>query len=354
MYKWRQYREWMLHYPNQRARIASNWTLCWIPRYVLHCASGRRRGGLFRGRSSHLWRTWEKSTNLMALFVSLALITYAGAGEAGPTDSLTAVSFAWQGVASFLAFYAQISVLCFIYLFPDGRFVPRWTGMMAGLFVLLVGYILFFPDSSLKSWLVAEQVIWVSGILAIGVFSQIYRYRRVSNLVQRQQTRWVVFGFTVAVVVSQAVRIIADVLVHPPVIFWLVEIPVVTVSILFVPFSICFAILRFRLWDIDIIINRTLVYGIITASVVGLNVLVVGGLGIVFQTQGNLLISLFATGLIAVLFQPLRTRLQRAANRLIYRERDDPYAVLSRLGQRIEATLAPEAALCRNYLEAGA
>lgn len=291
------------------------------------------------------WRTWEKSNNLMALFVSLALITYAGAGEVGPTDSLTAVSFAWQGVASFLAFFAQISILFFIYLFPDGRFVPRWTGAIAGLFALLVGYIFFFPDSSLKSWLLAEQVIWVPGILAIGVFSQIYRYRRVSNLVQRQQTRWVVYGFTVAVVGSQGCRIIADVLVHPPVLFWLVEIPIVIVCILFVPFSICFAILRFRLWDIDIIINRTLVYGILTASVVGMYVLVVGGLGIVFQAQGNLLISLFATGLIAVLFQPLRARLQRAANRLIYGERDEPYAVLSRLGHRIEATLAPEAVL---------
>ena len=292
------------------------------------------------------WRSiWEKSTNLMALFVSLALITFAGAGFTGPTDNFTAVSPAWQGVVTFLAFFAQVSTIFFIYLFPDGRFVPRWTSAMAGLFVLLAGYLFFFPDSSLKSWLVAEQVILVPGFLAIGVFSQIYRYRRVSNLVQRQQTRWVIFGVTVAVVGSQGGRIIADVLVHPPTLFWLVETPIVIVSVLFVPFSICFAILRFRLWDIDIIINRTLVYGMLTASVVGLYVLVVGGLGIVSQAQGNLLISLFATGLIAVLFQPLRASLQRAANRLMYGERDDPYAVLSRLGQRIEATLAPEAVL---------
>src|SRR5439155_15380408 len=68
-------------------------------------------------------------------------------------------------------------------------------------------------------------------------------------------------------------------------------------------------------------------------------------LGALLQAQGNPGIALLATGLIAVLFQPLRTRLQRMINRLMYGERDDPYAVLSRLGSRLEATLAPEAIL---------
>jgi signal transduction histidine kinase len=105
------------------------------------------------------------------------------------------------------------------------------------------------------------------------------------------------------------------------------------------------AILRYRLWDIDLVINRTLVYGALTASVVGLYVLVVGGLGALLQVPGNLIISLIATGLAAVLFQPLRERLQRGVNRLMYGERDDPYAVLSRLGSRLESTLAPDAVL---------
>ena len=73
--------------------------------------------------------------------------------------------------------------------------------------------------------------------------------------------------------------------------------------------------------------------------------LAVGALGALFQARGNLGISLLATGLVAVLFQPLRSRLQRGVNRLMYGERDDPYAVTSRLGRRLEATLAPEAVL---------
>jgi len=72
---------------------------------------------------------------------------------------------------------------------------------------------------------------------------------------------------------------------------------------------------------------------------------VASDLGALFQAQGNLGIALLATGLIAVLFQPLRNRLQRAINRLMYGERDDPYRVLTRMGSRLEATLAPEAVL---------
>ncbi len=98
-------------------------------------------------------------------------------------------------------------------------------------------------------------------------------------------------------------------------------------------------------WDIDLIINRTLVYGLLTACVIGLYVLIVGGLSTAFQIQGNLVISLGATALIAILFQPLRNWLQRSINRLMYGERDDPYRILSRLGQRLEGTLAPEQVL---------
>ena len=112
-------------------------------------------------------------------------------------------------------------------------------------------------------------------------------------------------------------------------------------------FPVCtyIAILRHHLYDIDVVINRTLVYGALTASIVGIYVLAVGGLGALFQAQGNLGVSLVATGVVAMLFQPLRSKLQRGVNRLMYGERDDPYAVISRLGRRLEATLAPEAVL---------
>jgi signal transduction histidine kinase len=116
-------------------------------------------------------------------------------------------------------------------------------------------------------------------------------------------------------------------------------------ALLVVPVFTYIAILRYHLYDIDVVINRTLVYGALTACVAGIYVLAVGGLGVLFEAQGNLGVSLLATGVVAVLFQPLRGRLQRGVNRMMYGERDDPYAVISRLGRRLEATLAPESVL---------
>jgi signal transduction histidine kinase len=107
----------------------------------------------------------------------------------------------------------------------------------------------------------------------------------------------------------------------------------------------CVAILRYKLYDIDVLINRTLVFGALSACVVGIYVLAVVGFGALFHARGNLGVSLIATGVVAVLFQPLRGRLQRGINRLMYGERDDPHAVTSRLGRRLEATLAPERVL---------
>jgi len=112
-----------------------------------------------------------------------------------------------------------------------------------------------------------------------------------------------------------------------------------------IPVAVGIAILKYRLWEIDLFINRTLLYGTLLAVMVGLYILIVGGLGAVFQANGNLLLSVLATGVIALLFHPLRQRLQRGVNRLLYGERDEPYAVLSRLGQRLEVTLAPGAVL---------
>ena len=112
-----------------------------------------------------------------------------------------------------------------------------------------------------------------------------------------------------------------------------------------IPITMCIAILKYRLYGIDTLINRTLVYGALSASVIGIYMLVVGGLGALLQVSGNLAISLLATGLVAALFQPLRSRLQRSVNKLMYGERDEPYKVLSRLGRRLESALAPEAAI---------
>jgi signal transduction histidine kinase len=238
----------------------------------------------------------------------------------------------------------------FFFLFPDGRFVPRWTRYVAAVLVVVTVPAALFPDSPFGSnnWPGLFYVLYMSSWLFTGVFAQVYRYRRVSGPAERQQTKWVVFGVTVALagyvgVVALGVFFPA---LEPGSIAELLVAGLGThCFFLFVPLSIGIAILRYRLWDIDIVINRTLVYGVLSASVVGLYALVVTGLGSLLPASNNLVTSLVATGLVAVLFTPLRVRLQRGVNRLMYGERDDPYAVLSRLGRRLETALAPEAAL---------
>ncbi|MDX1524516.1 MAG: histidine kinase, partial [Anaerolineae bacterium] len=175
---------------------------------------------------------------------------------------------------------------------------------------------------------------------------QIYRYAKQANSVERQQTKWIIFG-----VVILALTIILWV----PIFGGILSIPggrprllanvsgwtFIQLGGYFLPVAITIAILRYRLWNIDLIINRTLVYGGLTLAVVLIYTLTVGGLGLLFQTSGNFVISLLATALIAIAFQPARERLQRGVNRLMFGQRDDPYAVLSHLSQQLQTTAVP-------------
>jgi signal transduction histidine kinase len=291
---------------------------------------------------------WRKSEERMALFVAFALVTYGSLAFIDSVDNLDAVAAgnpALWGSLTLVTFMGNIFPVLFFYLFPDGTFVPRWTRVVAILLVVVGVCFHFFPDSSLSQWFRSPPGLGLGVcFIATALFSQLYRYRRVSGPVQRQQTKWVVFG-TTAMVIAQAVTFLFPLQGSTHVILKLIPDTVLYLALLLIPLSIGVAILRYNLWDIDLVTNRTLVYGALTASVVLLYVLVVGGLGELLQVPGNLIISLLATGLAAVLFQPLRERLQRGVNRLMYGERDDPYAVLSRLGSRLESTLAPAAVL---------
>jgi signal transduction histidine kinase len=175
-------------------------------------------------------------------------------------------------------------------------------------------------------------------LTVICVASLFVRYRRASS-VERLQIKWLLFTGGVFV------------LFYIPLLVWQGELPVfgtdVANVILFLlgllfPVAIAIAILRYRLYDIDVIINRTLVYGSLTALVIGFYVLVVGYLGSLLRAENNLLISLFATGLVAMLFQPLRNWLQLGVNRLMYGKRDEPVTVLSQLGERLQETILPD------------
>lgn len=298
---------------------------------------------------------WRRSNDRMALFCAFTLVTFALA--AGPLDDmidatvpvpqpLASVPFL-HALARLLAAAGQVSILVFFYVFPSGRFIPRWTRWVGLLALVYWTVAAFFPALSSGPF---GNVLFL--FLVIATIAQVYRYRRVSNASERAQTRWVVFGFVLMVIIVVAVQITFT--LSPPEFQRAAEAsPALTqlfglrwtLALMLIPVSIAIAILRARLWDIDLIINRTLVYSALTLSVVSLYILVVGYLGTLFRSGDALVFSLVATGLIAVLFQPLRNRLQRGVNRLTYGQRDEPYAVVAQLGRRMEGTLAPEAVL---------
>jgi signal transduction histidine kinase len=296
---------------------------------------------------------WRKPDDRMALFVSFTLLTFGTANFPDTINALVTEHSAWWWPAAVLNFLGAASFGFFLYLFPDGRFVPRWTRWVAFTWVAWQLPKYWFPSwassdlNSWPSWFAA--VVWLVALGTV-LYAQVYRYRRVSTALRRQQIKWVVFGISAAVLTFLGVNVALSAFAPAPtspdtLATILVGYVLIYAAMLLIPISIGVAILRQQLWDIDLIINRALVYGALTASVVLLYVLVVGGLGEIIQIRGNLLVSLFTTGLAAVLFQPLRYRLQRFVNHLMYGDRDDPYAVLSRLGSRLESTLAPDAVL---------
>jgi signal transduction histidine kinase len=267
---------------------------------------------------------WRKPNDRMALFVSFFFLITAVTSN----DTLDYFLMTYGGTASTREIYRHLQTPLWILLsctFPDGRFVPRWTR-----WVFLFSILASFSFLASPEWRVILDVVAFPQFILV-MYAQVYRYRRVSSDAERQQTKWFVLG-----VLMEGVFFAIGLLI-----FRQLGPPLINI----IPLTLAISVLRYRLWDIDLIMNRALVYGALTAGIIALYILLVGALSVVSQTTGNLLISLLATGLIAFLFQPLRERLQRGVNRLVYGERDDPYAVLSRLGQRLEAAYAPESVL---------
>ncbi|MSP14703.1 MAG: hypothetical protein EXR62_17310, partial [Chloroflexi bacterium] len=298
---------------------------------------------------------WRKFDDFAALLVSVDLVLF-GASSGALVKGVAAVSTSPVHVLFYMDIFSGIFLIVLFFIFPNGKFVPSWTRWMA-LFALALQVPRIVP--SLQSLDITNimplgPLVMVALVGSCG-YAQIYRFRRISNPVQRQQIKWVIAGFMAVVVevLLYVIIIIISINAGSPIIvpgqgriyYFLFGLPLLGLLIAFFPLSLGIAILRYRLWDIDIFINRSLVYGALTLLVIGLYVVVVSSLGILFQTTGNLPISLLATGTIAVAFQPLRDRLQRSINHLMYGERDDPYTVLSRLGQRLESTLKYNAVL---------
>jgi hypothetical protein len=276
---------------------------------------------------------WRKPDDRMAVFTSFVLVT----APFGIMFQPITLASAWSLLVQGITFLSSVGLGLFFYLFPSGSFVPSWTRWLLIGWVLHEGMTDFLPFPTLA--LFANGLLFV--LLTSLIVAQVYRYRSVSSALERQQTRWVVFGCTVAILGFLGVIIpgtFFSAFFQPGTRAYFVSATALTLFLLCIPLSLGVAILRYHLWDIDLIINRTLVYGLLAASVIGSYVPVVGYLSAFFRASNNLFISLLATALIAVLFQPLREGLQRAVNRFLYGQRE---LLLKRQNAQVLCVLPP-------------
>ena len=273
---------------------------------------------------------WRKSNDWMVLLIALTLIMQGVYGAQGVFGSITVagshsvLQFPAQ-LVQFLAYTCLALVLCF---FPNGRFVPRWI-----LWVFIVFTLQSIPQDFFSNWpfstsdwaSLLDTVIFFGCVIAFFI-AQVYRYIRISNSVQRQQTKWVVFGVAAFIIGSTTFGIALNIipaLAQSGSLFSIILVPISTLLSLFIPLSIGIAALRYRLYDIDVLINRTLVYGSLTALLVLIYLGCVVGLEALLHnfTQSSDLAIVGSTLAIAALFQPLRRGIQKLIDRRFYRSK---------------------------------
>jgi hypothetical protein len=277
---------------------------------------------------------WRKSQELIGLLVSLLLITLGCCGSTLElVGALSAAHPDWVVVyiISQVAFIIYPAIGLFFCLFPDGRFVPRWSWLLIGLWILLVFPFAAPADSPYSIENLPPVLVAVLFLLTWGNWLgfQIYRYRYVSRPEQRQQTKWFVFPCTIAIVLIIlyfALQGLVPAFNQPDSLYQLAYATVTVFLLLSIPLALGIAILRYRLWDIDILIRRTLVYGTLTVILTLVYVALVIGLSallrsIISHDSGVAIV--ISTLAIYWLFRPLRRRIQRIIDRRFYRSKYD-------------------------------
>ncbi len=270
---------------------------------------------------------WRKSAERMGLFVSLLLVLFAGTGIA---NSLLGV---WAGTLSppllstlfnLISGAEWIGLGAFLLTFPTGRFVPRWS------WLVLSFWIISFV------WSTPSPIPFLQGTVSLLVFGgtlfiMVYRYVRVFDATGRQQAKWFVYAAVVSLILlflgtglpgvvpadSPSQLLFPTIILFSSALFYL---------------GLGLAILRFRLWDIDAIINRTLVYGSLTALLTAVYVGLVIGLQALLRgiiRQDNSVAIVLSTMAIVAIFLPLRSRIQTIIDRRFYRRKYDAVKTLA-------------------------
>ena len=295
---------------------------------------------------------WRKSNEPTALLTSLMLMV---AGTAGypmmsTMHALSETDPTWIWPVRIMVTITWVIILLFFCIFPDGRFSPGWT---KGLAVVAIGTSIpstLFPDTMFNLWNWPAQMLvpLQLGILSGCIYAQVCKYRRATDPVQKQQTKWVLFGLSVAVVGVLGFllpRYVFPNLQHyesaSTQVYMLIAATVTCLAASQVPVTFGLSILRYRLWEIDLLINRTLVYVPLTGILAGVYTASIALFQRVFvaltgeRSDAAIVLS---TLILASLFTPVKNALQAAVDKR-FKEVSDPIAELTAFNKHVQSVL---------------
>jgi hypothetical protein len=281
-----------------------------------------------------VWRLWGKSNEVLGLLTSFVLIlggTIANAN--GDFTNFSPASPLFIDIVGAIGFFLYWPALGMILLtFPTGRFAPRWTWIVILLWIIQIPlYGLLAHEASPLLFAAERLLVWGSSFAVL-----YWRYRHLYSHVQRQQTKWLLYGFVPFYLLYLLYGALQSIpALNTPDSLYLVVGPILILLVhIIVPLAVGIALLRYRLWDVDLLIKRTLVYGTLSVSlvliyvglIIGLQALVSALTGQISQSPVVIVISTLA---IAALFQPLRHRIQNIIDRRFYRSKYDAARTLA-------------------------
>lgn len=281
---------------------------------------------------------WHRSDDGFAIFISLTLVTF-GALVTAPIRTLETSNLVVSVAVHTVQVIGWASFLTFLYLFPSGQFVPRLPYIRPLTVIAWLLAWLIWPFVNVFAWPLPLSVLMFVVWVGSGALAQLYRYQRISTPPQRQQTKWVVFGFVGAAIgaaILVAPLFAISSLAEPGLnrlMYDAIGILIFAGSLLLIPVSIGFSILRYRLWDIDILIRRTLIYSSLTVLLLLLyfaNVIVLQTLLRFFSAQQpSELVTVISTLILAAVVAPLRWNAQTLIDRRFYRHKYDAAKALA-------------------------
>ncbi len=299
---------------------------------------------------------WRCPDDWMAFLVSLTLVANGAMLPLSLIYGEASISAPWRFLVNLVIYAGLMSSVNLLYLFPNGRFFPKSTRYLSMAWAVIALLAVFFPGSplSVPAWPILLQVLALLIWSGTGIFAQIYHYEKISGPIQRQQTKWALFGL-VAAVVGPAILLINPAMPGPGAatpnilyqrvgasfftvsfMFQIASLSILRVATLVFPLSFAIAIMRYRLWDIDVLINRTLVYG----SLTGVLLLIYAGSVVVLQQifpAESQLTTVISTLAITWLFSPLRRRIQAGIDRQFYRQKYDAAQTLESFSATLQA-----------------